>query len=237
MAIPIYRQGLMRLHSVIKWGSSIQNHRLGLIKGRSHTCSRRQSIEGIQQQSIKYGDVNRYSRVAHRRLLRGPNPDAAPDGRTLPQVCLNAIEGLSPSVMQSQLNDHGSFPEAAFQDEIYRCLYRELHHLPILSEYSHSRNGRIDFYIFDKKWGIEILQSGSKAQLMEHAARFGPGGKYKAWNILDDYIVLSFCPKSKVRNMEIQGKFHSFRLACLWLTLSPTGLQTASSNPISCRLQ
>ena len=69
--------------------------------------------------------------------------------------------------------------------------------------------------MFDKKWGIEILQAGSKAQIMEHAARFGPGGKYRTWNILDDYIVLNFCPKPKLRDLEIQGKLHPFYLACL----------------------
>ena len=102
-------------------------------------------------------------------------------------------------------------PEAALREEIYRCLCRELDDSPILSEHSHSKSGRVDFYIFDKKWGIAILQSGTKAQIMEHAARFRPGGKYKSWNILDDYIVLSFCSKYKLRNMEdMQGKRHSF---------------------------
>ncbi|KAL9121667.1 MAG: hypothetical protein Q9187_001781 [Circinaria calcarea] len=160
---------------------------------------------GLDQRKITYVFASPiHRRVAHMRLLPGPDPDAAPDGRTLLQVCLNAIEGISPSAIQSRSSNRWSIPEAAFQDEIYRCLHRELNHLPILSEYAHSSNGGVDFYIFDKKWGVEILQSGSKAQIMEHAARFGPEGKYRTWNILDDYIVLSFCPKPKLRNLEIQ---------------------------------
>ncbi|KAF7502203.1 hypothetical protein GJ744_006744 [Endocarpon pusillum] len=172
-------------------------HKMGFL----HT----EPLDGKDDGKIKYvfaSPVHR--RVAHRRLFPGPDPDAAPDGRTLLQVCLNAIEGISPSTLQERSNARWSIPEAAFQDEMYRCLHRELHHIPILSEYSHSSSGRVDFYVFDKKWGIEILQSGSKAQIMEHAARFGLGGKYTTWNILDDYIVLNFCPKTKLRNLEVQ---------------------------------
>ncbi len=126
---------------------------------------------------------------------------------------------MSPSAIQSRSSDRWSIPEAVFQDEIYRCLHRELHHLPILSEYSHSRrgsSGRVDFYVFDKGWGIEILQSGSKAQITEHAARFGPGGKYGRWNILRDYMVLNFCPKSKLRTLKLAGKLHSFHSTSLF---------------------
>lgn len=124
------------------------------------------------------------------------------------EVCLNAIRKISPSAVgtrNAQSQGRWIVPEAAFQDEMYRCLHHELRHLPILSEYTHTSEGRIDFYIYDKKWGVEILQSGSNAQIMEHAARFRPGGRYSAWNILDDYIILNFCPKSKLQDLKIEG--------------------------------
>ncbi|KAL9616924.1 MAG: hypothetical protein Q9160_008237 [Pyrenula sp. 1 TL-2023] len=80
----------------------------------------------------------------------------------------------------------------------------ELQNLPILSEYSHTRDGRIDFFIFDKKWGIEVLHSRSKVKITEHIRRFQTGGKYRAWHILDDYIILNFCSKAALQEIEIE---------------------------------
>ncbi|MCJ1337992.1 hypothetical protein MMC09_003276, partial [Bachmanniomyces sp. S44760] len=147
-----------------------------------------------------------HQRVAHRRLLPGPDQGTASDHRPLLQVCLAAIKRLSPSAIQPRRvhsNGRSIISEATIQDEIYCCLHYELHHLPILSEYAHSLSGRIDFYIYDKKWGVEILQNGNKSQVMEHMARFGPDGKYRSWNILDDYIVINFCFKSKLQKLRI----------------------------------
>jgi ElaB/YqjD/DUF883 family membrane-anchored ribosome-binding protein len=103
--------------------------------------------------------------------------------------------------------DHyGSIPEAAYQDEMYCALNFELQNLPILSEYSHTKDGRVDFFIFDKKWGIELLQCGSISRITEHAARFATGGRYRKWNIFNDYIILNFCSRDTVRKLEIEGK-------------------------------
>ena len=146
-------------------------------------------------------------RVAYRRLFPGPEPDSA-QSIPLQQVCLNAIQRFSPSTLQprSTLSPHRwGIPEAAFQDEMYCCLNYELRNLPILSEYSHTKDGRVDFYVFDKKWCIEVLQCGSKTGIAEHAARFAPGGSYRTWNIFEDYIILNFCSKFTLSEIEIEG--------------------------------
>lgn len=88
---------------------------------------------------------------------------------------------------------------------MYCALNYELQNLPILSEYSHTKNGRIDFFVFDRKWGIEVLQCGSMSEIAEHAARFAAGGRYREWNIFKDYIILNFCSKSTVQTIEIEG--------------------------------
>ena len=103
----------------------------------------------------------------------------------------------------------GNIPEAAYQEELYCALTFELRNLPILPEYSHNKRGRIDFFVFDKKWGIEVLQGGSISSIAEHAARFATGGKYRVWNIFNDYIILNFCSKETVRKLEIEGKSFS----------------------------
>lgn len=151
-----------------------------------------------------------HRRVAYRRLFPGREPDAVLKDLSLQQICTNAIARFSPGTLQnrrySQSSGSWGIPEAAFQDELYCCLNLELHYLPILSEYSHTKNGRIDFYISGQKWGIEVLQCGSDADIASHTARFTTGGKYQIWDIMDDYIILNFCPRSALRKVKFQGK-------------------------------
>ncbi len=147
-------------------------------------------------------------RVAYGQLCPGPEPGTGAERISLQQICLNAIQRFSPFVLQAQSTQspgRWGFPEAAFQDEMYCCLNYELHNLPILSEYSNTNDGRVDFHIFDEKWGIAVLQCGSKAEVAKHAARFTTGGKYREWNIFEDYIILNFCSKSTVQEIEIEG--------------------------------
>lgn len=152
-----------------------------------------------------------HRRVAYRRLIPGREPDAEVKNLSLQQICTNAIARFSPGTLQkrrhSRHSGSWSIPEAAFQDELYECLNQELHYLPILSEYSHTKDGRIDFYISDRKWGIEVLQCGSNKEIVNHTARFASGGNYQRWEIMDDYIILNFCPRAALREVKIEGRF------------------------------
>ncbi|KAF2876296.1 hypothetical protein BDV95DRAFT_614989 [Massariosphaeria phaeospora] len=146
-----------------------------------------------------------HRRIAYRRLFPGPEPGTSLEKVGLQQVCINAIARFSPSALQkrpTRSDKRWGIPEAAFQDEIYCCLNRELRNLPILTEYSHTSDGRIDFYIFSQKWGIEVMQCGSSRELAEHVGRFKAGGKYQKW---EDYIILNFCTKSAFRKINTKG--------------------------------
>jgi hypothetical protein len=151
-----------------------------------------------------------HRRVAHRRLISHPEQDAI-DNLSLQDTCSNAIARFSPGALRSRQDLRSSrnwgIPEAAFQDELYCCLNLELRCLPILSEYAHTKDGRIDFYVADKKWGIELLQCGNTREIAVHTARFGKGGRYQEWGIMDDFIILNFCPRSALRKVRINGKF------------------------------
>ncbi|KAI9666281.1 MAG: hypothetical protein M1821_004216 [Bathelium mastoideum] len=148
-----------------------------------------------------------HRRVAYRRLFPGREPDAVLESLSLQQVCVNAIARFSPSTLQKRRNSKSKrswgIPEAAFQDELYCCLGLELHCLPILPEYSHTGDGRIDFLVSDRKWGIEILQCGGYTEIAEHAARFSSDGSYAKWGIMEDYVILNFCPRSALHEVKI----------------------------------
>ncbi|KAF1960013.1 hypothetical protein CC80DRAFT_404960, partial [Byssothecium circinans] len=150
-----------------------------------------------------------HRRVAYRRLFPGLEPDAIFENLSLRQLCINAIARFNPHAIQSRRHSKSDknwgIPEATFQDELYFCLSLELHYIPILSEYCHSKAGRIDFYVSDRKWGIEVLQSGGTAEIANHTARFAPGGNYQQWG-MNDYIILSFCSRDVLRTVTVEGK-------------------------------
>lgn len=149
-------------------------------------------------------------RTFYRRFFPGPEPGTKLESMSLREVCLNAIEKFNLPTLHKRTKIEGSswkIPEAAFQDEMYCCLSDKLCKLPIMTEYSHNReDGRIDFYVYDKSWGIETLQHGSEKAIKDHAGRFLPSaGKYWKWHIFQDYIIINFCPPDAVRKIQIEG--------------------------------
>lgn len=82
--------------------------------------------------------------------------------------------------------------EAAYQDEFYRALHTVLgFSTKVTSEWSGDGCGRIDFWLPDVGWGIELLRDGDR--LNEHCQRFAVGGKYARWiegGWIKDWVVL-----------------------------------------------
>lgn len=70
--------------------------------------------------------------------------------------------------------------EAQCQSEFYRgFVHTAGQGVPISSEWSRTKDGRVDFYIPEKKWAIELLRNHIKVE--EHISRFKEGGKYHPW--------------------------------------------------------
>jgi hypothetical protein len=90
-----------------------------------------------------------------------------------------------------------TLPEAQYQDEFYRCCYDlTAGSLTTLSKFC-TADGRVNFYIPSKKWGIELLCNG---QLLEqHNNHFSPTGQYGMTLDIDEYIALDFRTKKVVR--------------------------------------
>jgi len=83
--------------------------------------------------------------------------------------------------------------EAQYQDEFYSGFTRVAGRgVSISSEWSRTKDGRVDFYIPDKKWAIELLRDHNKVD--EHISRFKEGGKYHAWlkeKMIEDWIIIN----------------------------------------------
>ncbi|PKY02893.1 hypothetical protein P168DRAFT_305277 [Aspergillus campestris IBT 28561] len=83
--------------------------------------------------------------------------------------------------------------ESQYQDEFYR-VFTELvgRRVPMSSEWSRNRDGRVDFLIQEKKWAIELLREHSK--INEHITRFRQGGNYYSWiqeGMICDWIIIN----------------------------------------------
>ena len=84
-----------------------------------------------------------------------------------------------------------SIPEAQFQDEFYSASSKHASGSVSFPEFG-MKNGGIDFFIWSKKWGVELLRDGNR--LGQHTRRFTQGeyGKWieKGW--MSDYIIIDF---------------------------------------------
>jgi hypothetical protein len=70
--------------------------------------------------------------------------------------------------------------EAQYQDEFYGSFNLVAGRgVPICSEWSRSSDGRVDFYIPEKKWAIELLRDHDRVN--EHISRPKEGASYHSW--------------------------------------------------------
>ncbi|KAL4959659.1 uncharacterized protein BDV14DRAFT_184292 [Aspergillus stella-maris] len=91
--------------------------------------------------------------------------------------------------------------EAQYQDEFYRAFCNVAGiGVPLCSEWSRSGNGRVDFYIPQKQWAIELLRDYDRVD--EHISRFYPGGKYFSWlqeKKVVDWVIINCASSSPTR--------------------------------------
>ena len=133
--------------------------------------------------------------------LSGQNPAVPIQAPNLLEFVIQVIKCFSPlNLSYPRIIGPYYFqtlPEAQYQDEFYRCCYDlTTGVLATLSEFG-TADGRIDFYIPSKKWGVELLRDG---QLLEqHNNRFSCTGQYGMTLDIDEYIVLDFRKKKVVQ--------------------------------------
>jgi len=139
---------------------------------------------------------------------------------TVHDMTFSILKKFNPSQLSSPSRIGVAFSdrplEARYQFEFYRGLFAAtgggVRICPELFTAPGARRGRVDFFIPEKKWGIELTREGSR--LSEHSSRFGPGCKYGAWldsNDMVDYMILDCrteTPKSaSPRNCFLPSKF------------------------------
>ena len=123
-----------------------------------------------------------------------------PSQVSLFEFSIDVIRKFSPINLSNERRIGPGFlqrpPEAQYQDEFYRCSYElGASSMITFSEFG-TANGRVDFYIPGKKWGIELLRNGQS--LAEHSGRFSTGGRYERTLVIEDYIILDFRVKRVV---------------------------------------
>jgi len=101
--------------------------------------------------------------------------------------------------------------EAQYQDEFYTGFNKVAGRgVPICSEWSRTSTGRVDFWIPEKKWAIELLRDHDRVD--EHIARFKEGGKYFSWlkdNMIDDWIIINCTTSPPTREYSEPRLWHA----------------------------
>ena len=108
------------------------------------------------------------------------------------QLVIDVVYGFFPSYLSGERRVNPEYiqrpPEAQYQDEFYWSCYNISNgSLKTSPEFS-TAEGRIDFYIPSKNWGVEFLRNGDR--LKGHNDRFLPSGPYGANLVISDYIIL-----------------------------------------------
>jgi len=111
------------------------------------------------------------------------------ESNSILHFALEVIARFSPDLLSAERRIGAGciqrLPEVQYQDEFYRCCHESLITLP---EYG-TMQGRVDFYIPSKEWGVELLRDGN--QLGEYWSRFSSeSGSYGTTISLSDFIIL-----------------------------------------------
>ncbi|PYI28276.1 hypothetical protein BP00DRAFT_459526 [Aspergillus indologenus CBS 114.80] len=121
------------------------------------------------------------------------------DYDTLEKVCWEVLRNFSQTNLRNAVANKTLSTAAQprpmdgqYQDEFYRAFYEVVGKgRPLCSEWSKSGDGRVDFYIPEKKWVIELLRDHDRIE--KHIARFHSGGTYHDWlqtkEVLDWIII------------------------------------------------
>ncbi|PYI30231.1 hypothetical protein BP00DRAFT_398937 [Aspergillus indologenus CBS 114.80] len=130
----------------------------------------------------------------------GYKPASLPsEFNTLQELCIQTLRHFSGTSLRSSSRGKkmssaakNSAVEAQYQDEFYKA-FKSItgRAVPICSEWSRTQDGRVDFYIPEKKWAIEFLRD--HRQIDEHVSRFHKGGAYYGWiqdGKIQDWIVI-----------------------------------------------
>ncbi|KAN0124749.1 hypothetical protein V8E52_001301 [Russula decolorans] len=134
----------------------------------------------------------------HRLFVEWRLQDSVPsipfESSSILQLALEVIRGFSPRSLSAERRIGAGCiqrpPEAQYQDEFYRnCHACSKGSLVTFPEYG-TAQGRIDFYIPSKEWGVELLRDGN--ELKKHTGRFSETGSYVTTLALSDYIILDF---------------------------------------------
>lgn len=151
-----------------------------------------------------YADLFRYVEYL---IGTSPSPFPANEFPDIRILCIRILQNFSAKRLRHCLIGKMSTAarlrpvEAQYQDEFYRAFNKVVGRgVPISSEWSPGGNGRVDFWIPEKYWGIELLRDHSN--LHEHCDRFQKGGRYYPWvvnGMIKDYIVID-CATSFPRN-------------------------------------
>lgn len=138
--------------------------------------------------------------VRYIEYLIGTKQTPFPDQKfpTIQTLCTAILERFSAKnlrlCVQGKLSTAGKPRplEAQYQDEFYRAFNSVVPPgVPISSEWSRKGDGRIDFWIPQKRWGIELLRDHNRVN--EHCDRFKKGGRYYSWiedGLLEDWIII-----------------------------------------------
>ncbi|KAL5480169.1 hypothetical protein ACEPAI_1439 [Sanghuangporus weigelae] len=198
------------LCAVVQNGKVLSSHASEPLNMRLVECVRRGWLHSDKTESDE--DVFFFASHLHQQFLEwqlfADRDPAAPLPERLLDYILKVIRLFNPEVVSGSRPIRAGVaqrqPEIQYQDEFYRCAHEFSRGSLLHSEFGNP-DGRIDFHVNSKRWGIEIVRDADR--LAQHSEWFSASGAYERDLLFDDYVVLYFratmpsAPRPRFKNL------------------------------------
>jgi len=98
---------------------------------------------------------------------------------------------------------HSAETEAQYRREFYTGFSHVAGQgVPITSEWSTSKDGRVDFYIPEREWAVKLLRDHDRVD--QHISQFKEGGKDRPWlkeEMVKDWIIIDCATSLPTKSM------------------------------------
>ncbi|KAL2808384.1 hypothetical protein BJX63DRAFT_439458 [Aspergillus granulosus] len=151
-------------------------------------------------------------------ILGDPQSHLDPKYNCLQTLCADVLEQFSACSLRHTTDGRSITSaelfrplEAAYLDEFYRP-FTEIARkgATITSEWSRTKDGRVDLWIPEKKWAVEMLREGDRVE--DHIRRFHPNGRYYSWimeGMILEWIIINCTTKLPTRSHPEKNLIHA----------------------------
>ncbi|KAL4784923.1 hypothetical protein BJX76DRAFT_347377 [Aspergillus varians] len=152
-------------------------------------------------------------------IMGDPKKNMDSKYNTLQELCVDVLGQFSACSLRHAEDGQSLFSaalfrplEAVYQDEFYRAFNNITGKgVNIVSEWSRTQDGRVDFWISERKWAVKLLREENRVP--EHVACFHLNGQYHGWirdGMILEWIIINCTTTPPKHSYGEKNLIHAF---------------------------